>query len=215
MAENERAQNQSRPLEENLPPGEFPQIQAADYVPSPDSARKALARQANKVGRPTKFTPETRDLIVKGIGAGAHIGVVIQAAGIGRHTYYDWMAAGREASVKVEEGFEISEKEREFMEFAVAVVQAEATAELRLVGHLSKAAASDWRAALAMLKLRYPTRWREIATTEIITDGSGGLPAGRDVDQDSIASLQRELETRARAKRERDIVDAEIVEDEA
>jgi len=214
MADAERAQNRPPAPEENSDDPEFVILsRPPDHVPSPEGARKVLAKQPGRIGRPTKFTPETRDLIINGIGAGAHIGVVIQAAGIGRHTYYDWMAAGREASVKVEEGFEISDKEREFMDFAIAVVQAEASAELRLVGHLSKAASKDWRAALAMLKLRYPTRWREIATTEIISDGSGGLPAGRDIDQDSIASLQRELEIRARAKNERDIVEAEVIEE--
>jgi len=161
------------------------------------------------MGRPSKFTESTRNKIIGALRAGNYVTIAIAAAGVARSTYYQWMNAGREAAVKIEEGFEIDAAEQEFLDFFLDIVQAEAEAEVRLVTHWSKAATTDWRAAKDLLARRHSSRWKEVNVTELA--GADAILTGSNIDDDGIMALARQLELRALGA---GTVDAEIVEDE-
>lgn len=106
-------------------------------------------------GRPSKLTPETATRIVDAIRAGCYAQVAAQAAGVGKTTYFDWRARGREAR-----GMEpVPRSERPYVDFVNQLEKAEADAELRLVVHVVAAAPKDWRAAIEVLRRRFPERW--------------------------------------------------------
>src|SRR5262245_23417826 len=106
------------------------------------------------MARPTKLTPELREQIVQALRAGNYAEAACQAAGISASTYYRWMARGEQ-----EPGV--------YREFRVAVLQAEAVAEVHAVAIVRRAMGEDWRAALAYLERRHPNRWRRRQTTEL------------------------------------------------
>ena len=85
-------------------------------------------------GRPTKFTPEVQQRILDALKGGNYRETAAQYAGIGLETFYGWMARGRAG-------------EPGFREFAEAVEQAIAQAEIRDVLLIGEAAKKDWRAA--------------------------------------------------------------------
>jgi hypothetical protein len=159
----------------------------------------------------SKFDKATKDRIIAAMRAGAHVQVAVQAAGVGRSTYYLWMNNGRLAAVKVDEGMEITKEERGFLNFFLDIVQAEAEAEVRLLTHWSKAAANDWRAAKDLLARRHPERWKEVSASEVSVE-AGLLNAVDSVEDDGIMALARALQVRELNRGEP--VDAEIVEDE-
>ncbi len=54
------------------------------------------SKKANRgpIGRPTKFTPETRELIIAAIRTGNYIETAAAVAGISKETFYAWMHKG-------------------------------------------------------------------------------------------------------------------------
>lgn len=170
-----------------------------------------------RMGAPSKFTPERRKKILGAIKAGNYTRVAVTAAGVGIGTYYSWVREGRLAAAKFDAGQELSAREQEFYEFAMELVQAEAEAEVRLVTLISVAAADDWRAADKLLTKRWAGRWKDVTATEL--SGPDGMPlstAPGQVDDDGIAALARELATRVTSIQAGtdEILDAEIIEDD-
>ena len=107
------------------------------------------------MARPTKLTPEVRERIEKAIRAGSYAQVAARSAGISSSTYYRWLERGAE------------EKRGIYRDFADAVEQAEADAEVHAAAVIRKAMSDDWRAALAYLERRHPERWRRREKLEL------------------------------------------------
>lgn len=116
-----------------------------------------------KPGRKTKLTPERQTKILNAIRAGAYMETAAAAAGVNKETLYAWLKRGN------------VEPESIFGAFVEAVHEAQASAELRDVLTLSKAAADgDWRAAAWRLERKFPKRWGLTTKTEL--SGPNGGP---------------------------------------
>ncbi len=63
----------------------------------------------------------------------------------------------------------------EYAAFRTAVLRAEAEAEVYAVAILHHAMGEDWRAAMAYLERRHPTRWRTHQQTELVGRGGGPI----------------------------------------
>ena len=84
-----------------------------------------------------------------------------RSAGVSESTFHRWMSRGEQ------------EQSGPFRAFREAVVLAESEAEVYAVAILRRAMPEDWRAALAYLERRHPSRWRRQQTTELTgKDGS-------------------------------------------
>lgn len=108
-----------------------------------------------KPGRKTKLTPERQTKILNAIRAGAYMETAAAAAGVNKETLYAWLKRGN------------VEPDSIYSAFVEAVHEAQASAELRDVLTLSKAAADgDWRAAAWRLERKFPKRWGLTTKTE-------------------------------------------------
>jgi hypothetical protein len=99
------------------------------------------------MARPTKLTENRIETICKALRAGSHRGVAARAAAVSEASFYRWMEEGRNH----ESGL--------LRELYEQVLVAEAEAELRAVGLVSKAMPKDWRAAIAWLERARSERW--------------------------------------------------------
>jgi transposase len=109
------------------------------------------------MARPTKFTPEVTETILKAIQIGATYKDAAEAAGVSFDTFNEWMKAGREGSKKFSEFFELIRK-------------AEAQARLNYLSTIAQAAAKgDWKAAEAYLKRRDRANWGD--NVDVTTGG--------------------------------------------
>ena len=107
------------------------------------------------MGRPTKFTPEVRETIIKAIGIGATYKDAAEAAGVEYNTFNEWMKRGA------------ASKSGEFKEFYELIRQAEAAARLKYLTTIAEAARNgDWRAALEYLKRRDRQTWGDNLSIE-------------------------------------------------
>lgn len=96
---------------------------------------------------PPKLTPMRRVAILRALRAGMHRGQAAIAAGISPSTFSRWLEQGeRDGDGKCGELYH-------------AVIAAEMACEYSLVASMQRAAVTDWRAAEALLKRRYPDRW--------------------------------------------------------
>lgn len=111
------------------------------------------------MARPTKLTPEVREIICKAIVGGNYKETAAQAAGIDKGTLYNWLKAGEAA------------KSGAFFDFFNAVKKAESEAELRNVVIIQQAAKKSWQAAAWYLERKHRERWgRNESLTVTITD---------------------------------------------
>lgn len=115
-------------------------------------------------GRPSKL-PFAEKAICDAIRAGCHQEQAAQAAGISASTLYAWKALGEK------------ESDGPYRRFLLKLRQAEAEAELNAVKVLRSAIEDegDWKAALALLERRFPSRWRRQQTNELVGPGGGPL----------------------------------------
>ena len=100
------------------------------------------------MARPTKFTPEVTETILKAIGMGATYKDAAEAAGVEYVTFQNWMNKGKDAT------------SGKFLTFFNAVRREEAAARLRYLSTIAEASRKgDWRAALEYLKRRDRPNW--------------------------------------------------------
>jgi len=99
-----------------------------------------------KVGRPTKFTPETRKKILWALRLGNFRRTAAEYAGISERTLADWLAKG-----EADDG--------EHAAFLDDVLEAEQAAEVRALGVIQQAATRDWKAAAWFLERKFPERY--------------------------------------------------------
>ena len=99
--------------------------------------------------RTKKFNKETWTIIVETVRIGMSQARAAQSAGISERTLYDW----------INKALNEPEKYPEHAEFYEALFMANADCERTLVQKLHEAAKLDWKAALAILKARFPKDW--------------------------------------------------------
>lgn len=117
------------------------------------------------MARPTKLTPETQERILKAVRAGNYAEASARSAGIAPSTLYRWLERGS------------LETEGAHREFHDAVRRAEAEAEVHAVAVVRRAMSEDWRAAMAYLERRHPSRWRRHTSTELTGKNGGPIRA--------------------------------------
>jgi transposase-like protein len=100
-------------------------------------------------GRPTSLTPELQDAIVALVKSGNDVKTACAVVGVGRTTYYRWMARGASDDPA----------DAAYRVFAAEVEQARAIAEAALVRSLADVSRLNWRVALERLERMYPHKW--------------------------------------------------------
>lgn len=129
------------------------------------------------MARPSKLTPATEKVILDALRAGATRTAAFEAAGISRRRIAGYL--------------------RDFVAFRLAVITAEAGAEVYMTIKVRQAAdAGSWRAALAWLEKRRPADWGKRITIDL--DGeiralvrAAGL--GDDIAAEAIAEAEEIL----------------------
>jgi len=115
------------------------------------------------VARPSKLTDEVTERVVQAVRAGNYAEAACQSAGISSSTYYRWMSRGDQ------------DPGSDYARFREAVLRAEAEAEVYAVAIIRRAMGDDWRAAVAYLERRHPTRWRTRHQTELVGRDGGPI----------------------------------------
>jgi transposase len=100
-----------------------------------------------KQGRPTKLTAELQEQILRGLRLGNFIATMCSCLNLNKSTYYDWIKRGSQ------------EQEGRFRDFKVAVEQAHADCETRLLMQISLASKTDWMASSWKLERKFPKRY--------------------------------------------------------
>ncbi len=127
------------------------------------------------MARPTKFTPEVTDTIIKAVSIGATYKDAAEAAGVDYDTFNEWMKAGRTGK-------------RRFSEFSEAIARAEANARNNYLSTIAQAAAKgDWKAAAWWLSHRARGDYGD--NVDVTSKGNALtvqiIPASKDVNADN------------------------------
>ncbi len=148
------------------------------------------------MARPTKLTKAVCERILPAIRAGTPVESACRAAAIAPATFYRWLERGERESDGI------------YHDFVQEVRQAEAEAEVHAVATIRRAMAEDWRAALAYLERRHPSRWRKQTSSEITGRDGGPIRAEHSKSPDLSRLSDDELalvqELYARAMQEED-----------
>lgn len=134
--------------------------------PPPDNVVTLVPRSApDKKGvfpHPNgKFSPEIVDVILTAVRIGNYFTTAASLAGIHINTLYRWLSEGED-------------EDSQYHDFYLAMLMAEAEAEVSIVTVVRSAANSDYRAGLELLSRRFPERWSSKHQTEL--SGANGAP---------------------------------------
>ncbi len=134
----------------------------------------------SKVGRPTKFNPETAGKILEALRLGVPQSTAVTYAGISDTTYYRWLTEA-----------EKDDAPTELREFRDAVRAARAEAEVRSVAVIQNASRKTWQAAAWFLERGFPKHWSRTDRHEV--SGRDGGPVELSVDAEALESKLRQL----------------------
>lgn len=182
MSRIEQLRTRSRSLVRGEPDPNYDPESARKY---PDG-RSIENRRQNRVvplvqhGNTTKFTPETRAVIVAALRVGNYRQTACQLAGIPYQTFWRWMHRGEEEGVG------------EYYDFLNAVMQAEAESESGIVQQVRTQVPKDWRAGIELLQRRHPDRW-SVRTEQEISGPGGGPVELKVVYEDEVAPVEAEI----------------------
>ena len=141
------------------------------------------------MARPTILTPELQERIIQAIQVGNYFHVACEYAGIDRRTGWGWLAKGKDAVAFSEEHeTPIPDGKLVYVQFAQAVMEARAQAEVRLVSSVVRAGTgegADWRAAVEILRRGFKENWRDEAQVML----GGEIKVESDLD-DGLARLE-------------------------
>ena len=128
--------------------------------------------QRKSLGRPTKLTPELAQRVYEYLKAGASFTATCRVVGISKEVFRRWRLPCADAASDHEHGracrhvierLECRDGQLlgtgEFVAFVALVEQALGEHEARLASLITQAAEKDWRAALEVLRRRYPESW--------------------------------------------------------
>lgn len=158
---------------------------------------------------PRLLTPELQERFLSHVRAGVPLHVAASVCGITPRAYQLWRRRGEAAADQPAD--ERDQYDDVFIEFAVAMREAEAEAEARLVLLWSKAANTDWRAARDLLDRRFAWhRHVEVGVNARIEDATELLrdPAAQEaarILRDRIAALSGDVDAP-------EIIDVEPIE---
>jgi hypothetical protein len=151
------------------------------------------------------LTPDRHRRIVDMIRLGSYAAVAATACGIGESTFYQWTKRGREAEWN-DDGTLANQDDRPYVEFAEAVKEAEAAAEVQSVGTIRQAGQQSWQAAAWYLERKYPDRWARKDTLR--QEVSGHLNGTVEIDpEEAVRGFLR-------SRRERLVQSGEVDADE-
>lgn len=159
-----------------------------------------------RTGRTSLLNATTKERIVSAVRSGAYLDDAASLAGVGRSTLFLWLAEGKNALEKRDNGEKLSDRDVLCLDFLDAVESARAEAQLRNVMIIQKAAnEGTWQAAAWYLERTNPRKWGRHETVEI------GIPEEQQVEPSDIAAL---LDQRIQRMRERSqgIIEAEASE---
>lgn len=154
--------------------------------------KKTTAKKASKPRkRPpvgvSKWNAQTRAKIIAALKRGVFRYNAAAIARVGESTLRRWLAVGREELEAIEQWAELHDAgtlpegdEGEpaltaWGEFALAVAEAEGTAEADMLRLIKKHAKGEWRAAAWILERKNPKRYGSAATREDTPDEDGWL----------------------------------------
>lgn len=137
-------------------------------IPADASAKTARrARKSHgKVGRPSKYSDQKAELIVKAVRAGNFVETAAALAGLSKQTVYGWIRAGARS------------RKGKLRDFWTQIREAQAFAEARDLQELATAGANDWRARAWRLERRFGKRWAESRRVEAKVTGDARKPIG-------------------------------------
>lgn len=149
-----------------------------------------------KTGRRSRLTPEIQERVVDAIQAGNYLETAAAYAGIADSTMYNWLDRGRKERDRAQsDDTQIKATEQPFVDFLEAVEKARATAEVRAVALIQKAASDTWQAAAWYLERSAPKKWGRRERLE--HTGPEGSAVQVSVSMDDLeAKLTKVLETR-------------------
>ncbi len=124
-----------------------------------------VVKTENRVGRPSKFTPEVVVELERNIGAGLPYELACGLSGIAYSTYRTWMVAAEQ-----------DDADPLLVEFLERIRHAEMLAEARFAAQWIKETPGDWRATRDYLARRWPNRWANKERIEHSGEGGGPIP---------------------------------------
>jgi len=137
-------------------------------------------------GRPTKLTPEVKDKIIRYIRGGNYIETAVQASGITKKSFYNWLDRGNKELERLAKSpkARVRQSEQIFVDFVKEVDKAQAEAEAKDVMLLAEFAKEDSNVIRWRLERKYPQRWgnRQQVDAKVEHAGEVGLPKGLDAD---------------------------------
>jgi hypothetical protein len=98
-----------------------------------------LTRPDRHVGRPTRLTERTADLILSTVLDGNHLTTACAVAGVGRATLYRWIEEANAAEQAITRGEHPTPQALAYLDFRDRLAQARAEAEVMAVGVVTKA----------------------------------------------------------------------------
>ena len=114
-------------------------------------------KEKRGMGRPTKLTPELQALFVSNLKLGLFWETTCGLCGIEKGTASAWVKRGVRAKQEAEKtGQKVPAAERPFVDFSTAVQHAVAEFDKVAQATILKAGQSDWKAMLALLRIRHP-----------------------------------------------------------
>lgn len=125
---------------------------------------------SSRLGRRLSLTREVYDRIVLAVRGGAYLDDAAAYAGVSERTLYAWLARGRDAETRADNGNELSDDDRLLLGFQRDVARARADATIRNVTLVQQAAQTSWQAAAWWLERTNPRKWGRHETVEITGD---------------------------------------------
>lgn len=150
------------------------------------------------VGRPPKILQETvRKRLIGALATGNYASIACRYAGVSYDSFADWLREGRIAREKEDAGGSLSDREEFFLLFLRDVEDAEARAEIQVVGNLMVQSRNSPQAALGFLSVRFPERWRQKTAVEVSGPDGGPIalsPVLAQIPDDALEERIRSLE---------------------
>lgn len=135
----------------------------------PDVPLDPVTGRRPNAGRPLLLNPELTDRIVQVVAAGNYLKTAAQFCGVSQATLQAWLARGRAAAARADNGEDITPGEQPFLTLLERVTQAETQAEVAAVTHWRRSFSDDWRAARDYLARKRPEQWAAKTTVSIST----------------------------------------------
>ena len=124
------------------------------------------------LGARIRLNATVQEKIISALVAGNYQEIAAQYAGVGKTTYFKWLAWGREEIERLEmdEAAEPDPTKTVFANFVEAVEEARAGIEVRLTTGIILAAKDDWHAGAWFLERSFPQRYGRVDKTQISTE---------------------------------------------